>query len=315
MRTLTCSIAIAVTCALSQPDARQAADTPQNHIALAKSHYNARRLADAVSEVARSVALMRQERADHATDAPVTGPDGNSYKVGGSVPQPILTKGSTAKFTDDAIRRGAAGIVTLEFVVKPDGKVDQVRVLKSVPSLDEAAKAALKQSRYEPTLVNGRPAPVLAVAAMSFTWRRDPMPATYLDMAAFYYKHRHYGSAEGLLNLAQNAIRDEAKAFGTTPADGPPRWGPGTVTEPRKLKGVPPVYPPVAESARIQGAVVVDAIIDVEGNVKGARVVRSVPPLDQAAVDAVRQWKYTPARLNGAPMECIMSVTVTFKLR
>src|SRR5262245_43648441 len=131
MRQLTCSIAIAVTCALSQPDARQAEDTPQNHIALAKAQYNGRRIADAASEVARSVALMRQERADHAADPAVTGPDGISYRVGGSVPEPIIIKGSTARFPDDAIRTGAAGIVTLEFVVKPDGKVDQIHLLKS----------------------------------------------------------------------------------------------------------------------------------------------------------------------------------------
>ena len=87
------------------------------------------------------------------------------------------------------------------------------------------------------------------------------------------------------------------------------------MTEPRRLKNVTPVYPPVAQKAKIQGFVILDAIVDVQGKAKGVRVLKSVPALDQAAVDAVRQWEYAPAVLDGVPIEVIMSVTVIFSLR
>jgi protein TonB len=78
---------------------------------------------------------------------------------------------------------------------------------------------------------------------------------------------------------------------------------------------VQPVYPPIAISARVQGRVIIEATIDRHGKVGEAKVLRSIPLLDQAALDAVRQWEYTPTLLNGEPVPVIMTVTVNFTLR
>jgi protein TonB len=78
---------------------------------------------------------------------------------------------------------------------------------------------------------------------------------------------------------------------------------------------VQPVYPAIAQSARVQGVVVIEAVIGTDGKVRDAKVLRSIPLLDQAAVEAVRQWEYTPSRLNGVPVPVIMTVTVNFTLR
>jgi protein TonB len=88
----------------------------------------------------------------------------------------------------------------------------------------------------------------------------------------------------------------------------------GNVTAPRKRHHVNPVYPPVAAAARIQGAVVLEATIDENGDVVNLRVLRSIPLLDGAAIDAVRQWKYEPTLLNGRPVAILMSVSVRFEL-
>jgi TonB family protein len=88
----------------------------------------------------------------------------------------------------------------------------------------------------------------------------------------------------------------------------------GQIKEPRKLKDVRPVYPEAAKQARVQGAVVLECTIDPEGKVTNVRVVESVPPLDQAAIDAVSQWVYVPTLLNGVPTPVIMTVTVNFRL-
>jgi len=86
----------------------------------------------------------------------------------------------------------------------------------------------------------------------------------------------------------------------------------GQVRPPLRVKEVAPVYPAIAQSARVQGDVVIEATIDEAGKVADARVVKSVPLLDQAALDAVRQWEYRPSLLNGVPTAVVMTVTVKF---
>lgn len=83
---------------------------------------------------------------------------------------------------------------------------------------------------------------------------------------------------------------------------------------PRRIVDVQPTYPEIAQRARIEGTVIIEAVIDTRGSIESTRVLRSFPLLDAAAVEAVRQWKYTPALLNGVPVPVIVTVTVTFTL-
>ncbi len=89
----------------------------------------------------------------------------------------------------------------------------------------------------------------------------------------------------------------------------------GDVRVPQKLHDAAPVYPAIAIAARVQGIVIVQATIGTDGQVVDATVLRSIPLLDQAALDAVRQWRYTATRLNGQPVAVVMTVTVNFTLR
>ena len=98
------------------------------------------------------------------------------------------------------------------------------------------------------------------------------------------------------------------------PPQAPVRVG-GAIKQPTKLKNVPPVYPPIAQSARVQGVVIIEATIGADGKVKDAKVLRSIPLLDQAALDAVKQWVFTPTLLNNVPVPVIMTVTVNFTLQ
>jgi len=88
----------------------------------------------------------------------------------------------------------------------------------------------------------------------------------------------------------------------------------GQIKEPKKLKNVTPVYPDIAKQARVQGVVILECTISPQGKVTDVKVLRGIPLLDQAAVDAVKQWVYTPTLLNGVPVPVIMTVTVNFKL-
>ena len=78
---------------------------------------------------------------------------------------------------------------------------------------------------------------------------------------------------------------------------------------------VAPAYPPLARTARVEGTVILEAVLDTEGRVREARVLRSVPLLDAAALEAVQQWTFTPTRLNGDPVPVVLTVTVVFSLR
>jgi periplasmic protein TonB len=89
----------------------------------------------------------------------------------------------------------------------------------------------------------------------------------------------------------------------------------GDIKPPARVAYVAPAYPSIARTARIEGTVILEATIDEAGIVRDVRVLRSIPLLDQAARDAVGQWRYTPTRLNGVPVSVILTVTVTFMLR
>ena len=109
-------------------------------------------------------------------------------------------------------------------------------------------------------------------------------------------------------------------ALGPPPPPEPPRVvAPvrvgGLIREPRRIAYVSPVYPLIAQAARLEGDVVLEAIIGTDGIVQDLRVVRSSPLLDEAAVEAVRQWRYTPTLLNGTPVPVVMTVRVSFRLR
>jgi protein TonB len=99
------------------------------------------------------------------------------------------------------------------------------------------------------------------------------------------------------------------------PAPAQPLLSGVEVKPPARTKYVAPVYPDIARRNGIQGVVIVEAIVSVDGRIRNARVLRSHPFLDEAALQAVRSWEYSPTLLNGRPTPVIMTVTVNFTLR
>jgi TonB family protein len=87
-----------------------------------------------------------------------------------------------------------------------------------------------------------------------------------------------------------------------------------TKVGPKRIVYVAPVYPEAAKAARVTGIVIAELTIDEGGNVAAANILRSVAGLDQAALDAVKQWKYLPTTLNGQPVKTVATVTVNFTL-
>jgi protein TonB len=80
------------------------------------------------------------------------------------------------------------------------------------------------------------------------------------------------------------------------------------------IRKVQPSYPPLARAARIQGTVLLQALISKQGTIEHLQLISGHPMLVQAAMDAVRQWRYRPYVLNGEPVEVETQITVNFSL-
>lgn len=100
------------------------------------------------------------------------------------------------------------------------------------------------------------------------------------------------------------------------PIDGvmPVRVG-GDVPAPVKIRDVKPVYPPEARAARITGFVEAEVVLDAAGLVRDARIVRSVPLLDESALSAIRQWQFAPTVIDGVARPIVMTVTVSYNMQ
>ncbi len=165
----------------------------------------------------------------------------------------------------------------------------------------------------------GAPPDTLAPSAAEAGQAAPDAPAADADVeagsarAARTSAKRTAAAAEGSRPGARLGSRLGGLAEAPPPAPMPLRVG-GQILAPRKTRNVQPVYPQIAQSARVQGRVIIEATIDREGRVADARMLRSIPLLDQAALDAVRQWEYEPTLLNGVTVPVIMTVTVTFSL-
>ncbi len=125
--------------------------------------------------------------------------------------------------------------------------------------------------------------------------------------------------AAGLTAGAASGIRAASLVETSGPPPPPPapiqtvRHG-GDVQSARLIHRVDPEYPPLAKRARIQGLVLLQATVDEEGRINELRLVSGHPLLNEAALAAVRQWRYSPTLLNGEPVRVITTISVIFKL-
>jgi len=95
----------------------------------------------------------------------------------------------------------------------------------------------------------------------------------------------------------------------------PIRLGKGVPSPTQTTKSVRAEYPSDARAAGIQGTVQLETIIDADGKVATVRVVHSIPGLDEAAIEAAKQWEFTPPLLNGVPTPVLVTMVMNFTLK
>ena len=236
---------------------------------------------------------------------------GGGLKAGGGekVKPPKLVKDVRPIYPKEAAKAGIEGVVIMEATTDTYGRVADVKVLRSIPALDQAAVDALKQWVYEPMIVDGKPRPVVFTVTMRFNLDDKKKPQVEGAVGAVGgVQGGVEGGVEGGVGGGVAGV-EAGKRF-----EGDADRAVGKIEPPKLVKMVDPVYPEVARQGRVEGIVILEAKIDEEGNVVDARVLRSIRVLDQAALDAVKQWKYEPLVIDGKAHKVVFTVTVRFVL-
>jgi protein TonB len=180
-----------------------------------------------------------------------------------------------------------------------------MRDIQLPPATASSSRAAVTAARARVT------APVVAPTAIS-----PEAPASATAGPAPPGLAMEIGIADGVLGGIGTIAGLEAEAPAPIAAPDPPRVvhaGQG-IREPKKIFDVAPHYPDIARTAHVEGVVILEAVISARGAVERVKVLRSVPLLDSAAIDAVQRWRYTPTLLNGTPVSVLMTITVRFQI-
>jgi TonB family protein len=232
---------------------------------------------------------------------------GGVLKSGAKVMPPKLIKQVNPVYPEAARKAEVEGVVIMEATTDTYGRIAAVKVLRSIPLLDQAAVDALKQWVYEPMIINGHPQPVVFTVTVRFNL--DDKKKPQVEGAVGGVQGGVEGGVEGGV-VGGVAGSKDFKQF-----EGDAVRAVGEIKPPKLIKQVNPVYPEVARKGHVEGVVILEAKADEEGNIVDARILRSIPVLDQAAIDAVKQWKYEPLAIDGKPRKALFTVTVRFMLK
>lgn len=279
----------------------------QDLIALASCYDTAWRFADAERVILKLI--------DLAETAAAAAPPRTGLPIGGDghIRAPNLVRMGRLDYPARAVDAGVRGMVVVQTRVDRSGRLRDVRVVGSNPWFDIAALDAVRQSQAERPMVAGKNEEILQHFFVRFGLPAEPMPADWLERARFYAALGLHSHARPALEAALARTRKDVTRFG------PRGYVPGRTIEstsvPTKTRHVPPGYPQYAQARAIQGIVMLEGLVDAFGDMGRVRVVKSVPMLDAAAVDAVLGWGYLPLVVDGQPRPAVITVTVTFTLK
>ncbi len=217
-----------------------------------------------------------------------------------SVAEGLVVKKVAPVYAPLARQARIQGRVVLKVRISKSGDVVKLQLVSGHPMLAPAAIEAVKQWRYQPYLLNGEPVEVETNVTVNFTLPdKPPVEGVVGDMPG--------GGITG--GAAPSNPPDQSRL--ATPQRVRVSSG---VSQRLLITKVPPQYPQEAKDQHIQGVVVMDVIIDKEGNVANIQLISGHPVLAPAAIDAVKQWKYKPYLLNQIPLEVHTQVQVNFAL-
>jgi TonB family protein len=212
-----------------------------------------------------------------------TEPSNGPQRVSAGVVAGNLVSKVDPVYPDIAKKAHVQGAVVLQAVIAKDGTVKELRLISGPPMLVVSAIQAVQQWKYKPYLLNGEPTEVETTINVNYTF-------------------------EGSEGKAEQAPTVD-KAGQTIQHIG------GGVSAPILTHQVPPEYTAEAKLAKMQGTVLVNLIVDEAGAPEYVHVLRGLSDgLDDKAVEAVRQYKFTPAMEDGKPVPVSLNIEVDFRI-
>jgi protein TonB len=221
-------------------------------------------------------------------------------------PIPRRTRTVRPPYPSEAAVVGARATVTLRVTVDHLGTVAEVRTV-GAPVLGAMSPPSPAEER---AFTTGLLALIRSAKDAVGQWRYEP-PAD--APIAFDVVIGFTSEGDGEV-IAQSSGRELPEPPLKLKTETVPRVGDG-IRPPTRTKHVAPIYPEAAREARVAGVVVIEARIEADGRILEARVLRSIPELDDAALEAVKQWEFSPTFVNGEAAPVIMTITVQFSLR
>lgn len=240
--------------------------------------------------------------------------EGDAVRAIGSIRPPRLIKEVAPVYPPAATQAGVEGVVILEAQTDIYGRVMNIKVLRSIPLLDQAAVEAVRQWIYEPAVIDGKPRSIIFTVTVRFSLKNS---SSEVAVSGGVVGGVLGGVVGGVVGGVEGGLEAKPKAMTKVEAEAqaklPPLRFEGE-SGPKLVKRVQPVYPEEARQAKTEGAVIMEAETDVYGRVMNIKILRSVPKLDQAALDALRQWVFEPPQADGKPRKAIFTVTIRFAL-
>lgn len=236
-----------------------------------------------------------QSQAPARPDPIAAGFGAGAYPLGAATPS--LDKVVRPIYPDAAIRAAIQGEVHLEAVVDATGAVTDVRIVKSLDKdsgLDDSALDAVRQWKFKPPTIQGQKVAVVVAPRVAFHLRQPGRPNSK--------------------PFVETGLRSQDDLQ----FDGIPNADDAGITAPTLVRSVPPQYTTEAMRQKIQGRVMLEAVVGVDGRVTAVRVLRSLDKtfgLDQQALAAARQWRFTPATRNGVPLAVRVMFDLEFRLQ
>jgi TonB family protein len=231
------------------------------------------------------------------------------------------------EYPELARRARVEGEVVLKISVNEEGYVSNVEIISGHQLLRQAAVDAVKQWKYEPALSNGKPSAAKTTVMVHFVLPED-QTITAQGIAGGIVGKIPGGVVGGIAGgipggkgavagSTEAALADPKQFISREEHDSSQQTGQIIeINAPvsNLIRKVPPRYPELARRARVEGEVVLKISVNEEGDVSNVEVISGHQLLRQAAVDAVKQWRYEPTVLNGKPVPVIATITVNFVL-
>jgi len=245
--------------------------------------------------------------------------------------QANVTK-ETAPETNLSAQSGSTDTETFRTNPNSTAQPNSTKVVSN-PSSASGSTIAARSAQGKSNSVNRGS---VITASASTPVPRDPAPVEVkkpslgeVHLATPKISHNHKISsgseADAAVSLAEDQPGNNSDGLGAglvnangqpaAPAAPAPTAVGGDVKQAKLISSVPPVYPALAKTQHVAGNVVIDALIDPYGRVTETKIISGPAMLHEAAMNALRQWKYQPAMLDGKPVAMHLSVTIQFRLQ